>query len=201
MAEFPPLRRIDHANCELRSKSVNGRGCSHCARSSERVHRLAMVPRRVHWRSYALINRLNTGSPPFQTTERDQERTPTMKKDTPLKVIREKCLDCTVDNKAEVRLCQVTNCPIWSWRFGKRPETVAARRPELLDPAFILEKGGVARVSDTGEETDPEAGSSPRRSESRAYSTKQTLDRQCDPRSVHLTATATTDSYQGGLSR
>ena len=101
-----------------------------------------------------------------------------MKVVTPLKVIRLKCLECSDGQPTEVRLCQVTNCPIWSWRFGKRPQTVAARRPDLLDPAFILEKGRVRRDSDTGPETDHEAGLSPRRSESRAYATISTLEGQ-----------------------
>jgi len=39
---------------------------------------------------------------------------------SPLKAIRAKCLDCSF-NATEVRLCPVTSCPIWPFRFGKNP--------------------------------------------------------------------------------
>lgn len=44
-----------------------------------------------------------------------------MKKTTPLKAIRRKCLDCSVTAK-EVRLCTVTKCPLYAYRMGRRPK-------------------------------------------------------------------------------
>lgn len=39
---------------------------------------------------------------------------------TPLKAIRAKCLDCS-GSATEVRLCPVTGCPLYKFRFGKNP--------------------------------------------------------------------------------
>lgn len=30
--------------------------------------------------------------------------------------IRDKCLDCTCDQRAEIKLCPVTKCPLWKHR-------------------------------------------------------------------------------------
>lgn len=38
-----------------------------------------------------------------------------------LKIIREKCLDCCVGKHSEVRLCHITDCPLWPYRMGKNP--------------------------------------------------------------------------------
>jgi hypothetical protein len=43
---------------------------------------------------------------------------------TPMKAIRKKCLDCSGGSAREVSLCPITTCPIYSYRYGKRPETV-----------------------------------------------------------------------------
>lgn len=32
--------------------------------------------------------------------------------------IRLKCLDCSGNNRAEVRRCPVTGCPLWPYRMG-----------------------------------------------------------------------------------
>lgn len=40
---------------------------------------------------------------------------------TPLKAIREKCLDCCCGASAEVKLCPVTGCALWQYRFGHNP--------------------------------------------------------------------------------
>lgn len=34
------------------------------------------------------------------------------------KAIRAKCLDCSVGQVAEVRLCTATNCPLFVYRMG-----------------------------------------------------------------------------------
>ncbi len=41
---------------------------------------------------------------------------------TPIKAIRSKCLDCSCYQPKEIRLCPVTNCPLWPYRMGKRPK-------------------------------------------------------------------------------
>lgn len=39
---------------------------------------------------------------------------------SPLKAIRAKCLDCSY-TRTEVKLCPVTDCPLYPYRFGKNP--------------------------------------------------------------------------------
>lgn len=38
-----------------------------------------------------------------------------------LKAIREKCLDCCVNQPAEVRICHITDCSLWPYRMGTNP--------------------------------------------------------------------------------
>lgn len=38
-----------------------------------------------------------------------------------LKVIRAKCVDCSVHQPKEVRLCQFVTCPLWPYRMGTDP--------------------------------------------------------------------------------
>lgn len=40
---------------------------------------------------------------------------------TPMKSIRKKCLDCSVNQPKEVRKCPVINCALYPYRMGKRP--------------------------------------------------------------------------------
>ena len=40
---------------------------------------------------------------------------------SPLKAIRAKCLDCCFDQPSEVKLCPVSGCPLYPFRFGKNP--------------------------------------------------------------------------------
>ena len=47
---------------------------------------------------------------------------------SPLKAIRAKCIDCCGDNAKAVKWCTChgqdgTDCPLWPYRFGKRPRT------------------------------------------------------------------------------
>ena len=42
-------------------------------------------------------------------------------KTNPVKAIREKCLDCCCGSSLEVKLCDITSCPIYPFRFGKNP--------------------------------------------------------------------------------
>lgn len=40
---------------------------------------------------------------------------------TPLKSIRLKCLDCSAGHPKVVKLCPVTDCSLYPFRFGKNP--------------------------------------------------------------------------------
>lgn len=55
-----------------------------------------------------------------------------------LREVRRKCLDCVDGAIKEIRLCPVTGCPLWPWRFGDK----TYRTPEeYLDPAQIRRLG------------------------------------------------------------
>jgi hypothetical protein len=56
-----------------------------------------------------------------------------MQSNSMAKAIRKKCLDCSGDSHVEVRLCGNADCPLWRFRFGKKPSTVAKDHPELLE--------------------------------------------------------------------
>ena len=40
---------------------------------------------------------------------------------TPIKAIREKCLDCSAGQPSEIRKCLIIDCPLFKYRFGKNP--------------------------------------------------------------------------------
>lgn len=42
-------------------------------------------------------------------------------KTSPLKAVRQKCLECSCGNQAEVRQCVIERCPLYPFRFGKNP--------------------------------------------------------------------------------
>lgn len=44
-----------------------------------------------------------------------------LKKLTPLKAIRLKCLDCSAGQPSEVRKCPMEDCPLFTYRFGHNP--------------------------------------------------------------------------------
>lgn len=45
-----------------------------------------------------------------------------IKKLTPMKAIRLKCLDCCNGQASEVKVCGATECPIYPFRMGRRPD-------------------------------------------------------------------------------
>ena len=61
----------------------------------------------------------------------------TKEKLRPLKSIREKCMDCCCENPKSIMGCPCTDCTLWLWRFGKRPESIKKKRPLLVDSAFF----------------------------------------------------------------
>jgi hypothetical protein len=68
---------------------------------------------------------------------------------SPRKVIREKCLDCNLTPN-EVKLCPVTKCPLWEYRFGCRPETARRRHGDFMNPEFVkaYRSSGLEHVAD-----------------------------------------------------
>ena len=44
-----------------------------------------------------------------------------MKAITPLRAIREKCLDCSCGNPYEVTNCTIVDCPLYPFRDGHNP--------------------------------------------------------------------------------
>ena len=59
--------------------------------------------------------------------------------DTPLKTIRKNCLECASQQPKEVRLCTCIDCPMYPYRFGKRPtkeilDTIKQFREENVEP-------------------------------------------------------------------
>ncbi len=50
---------------------------------------------------------------------------------TPMKAIREACLQCSNWQYAEVTRCPVENCALWLYRLGKKPDQKGRKnRPE-----------------------------------------------------------------------
>ena len=48
-------------------------------------------------------------------------------KKTPIRAIREYCLECSGGSNVEVKLCALERCPLYAFRFGVRPATAAKR--------------------------------------------------------------------------
>ena len=40
---------------------------------------------------------------------------------TPMKAIRAKCMDCSAGSYKEVKLCPITECSLYPYRFGHNP--------------------------------------------------------------------------------
>lgn len=45
-----------------------------------------------------------------------------MKKLTPMKAIRQKCLECSCGSSKEVSLCTIKTCALYAYRSGHRPK-------------------------------------------------------------------------------
>lgn len=52
---------------------------------------------------------------------------------TPMKAIRAKCLECSAGNANEVKLCPITACPLFPYRFGKNPNVKRERTAAQLE--------------------------------------------------------------------
>ena len=57
-----------------------------------------------------------------------------MKEITPMKAIRQKCLDCSCGSNEEVKNCLAKKCPLYQFRFGyKLDENGNRRKRDLTD--------------------------------------------------------------------
>ena len=61
-----------------------------------------------------------------------------MKKLTPMKAIRAYCLECSGDSFRNVKLCVMSDCPLYPYRMGRRPKIEA--KPPTLQGAIDLKK-------------------------------------------------------------
>ena len=62
----------------------------------------------------------------------------------PVKVIREKCVECCCGNMAEVARCPAVKCPLHPWRMGKNPYRKKVERTEEQKKA-LAEKLAAAK--------------------------------------------------------
>lgn len=51
-----------------------------------------------------------------------------MKTNTPIKSIRQHCLECSCQQKGEVLNCIIKNCPLYSFRLGKNPNRKGVKK-------------------------------------------------------------------------
>jgi hypothetical protein len=49
---------------------------------------------------------------------------------SPLRSIREKCIDCCGGNKAEVARCEIQSCALWPFRMGRNPNRAGIGGPQ-----------------------------------------------------------------------
>ena len=47
------------------------------------------------------------------------------------KAVREKCIDCCGGNRAEVRRCPATSCPLWAFRMGTEIKDIDNDLPDI----------------------------------------------------------------------
>ena len=65
---------------------------------------------------------------------------------SPLKAIRERCLDCCCGVPSEVRKCTAVACPSWPFRLGSNPwrtkRVLSAEQKQAMAERFARAKGG-----------------------------------------------------------
>ncbi|WP_281930905.1 hypothetical protein [Roseibium album] len=63
------------------------------------------------------------------------------KRMSPMQAIRAKCLDCSVGQPSEVRLCEAVNCSLWPFRAGQHPYKSAKRKNTVQEEDLRQEEG------------------------------------------------------------
>ena len=64
---------------------------------------------------------------------------------TPLRAIRDKCIDCCCGHLSEVRMCPVVECALYPYRMGKNPRMAGS----VNSGTFKSKINGVAREKTT----------------------------------------------------
>ena len=73
---------------------------------------------------------------------------------SPLRAIRNKCLDCSGYPPSDVRLCDAVKYPLWPFRAGRHPWIVEAQKTRRSDGVFEPqtalqdEESGTVQLSD-----------------------------------------------------
>lgn len=63
------------------------------------------------------------------------------KRMTPIQAIRAKCLDCSVYQPSEIRLCEAVGCSLWPFRAGQHPYTKAKTETSAQEAESGQENG------------------------------------------------------------
>jgi len=69
-----------------------------------------------------------------------------MKKLSPLKAIRAKCLDCCIGNSAEVKRCHIEDCSLWLFRFGHNPNRAGMGRKDAFISSGTHRESGKTEI-------------------------------------------------------
>lgn len=56
-------------------------------------------------------------------------------KETPIKAIRKKCIECSCGQTSEVKLCPMEDCPLYPFRMGKNPYNTRTLSEEQKEKA------------------------------------------------------------------
>ncbi len=73
-----------------------------------------------------------TQTPPPTTSGRERPASP---RQTPLEAIRGHCLNCCGSSPKSALWCCCSDCNLWIFRFGRRPESMP---PELVTAATFI---------------------------------------------------------------
>lgn len=63
-----------------------------------------------------------------------------MKEITPMKAIRQKCLDCSCGQVSEIKECPIKKCPLYSFRMGYKLDENGNRKKSRTITQEHLEK-------------------------------------------------------------
>ena len=63
-----------------------------------------------------------------------------MKEITPMKAIRQKCLDCSCGQVSEIKECPIKKCPLYSFRMGYKLDENGNRKKSRTIKQEHLEK-------------------------------------------------------------
>jgi hypothetical protein len=73
------------------------------------------------------MNRQTEGKSLSNELAKERSRQASDRTLTPIKAMRKKCLDCCCGSSQEVKLCPVTDCALYPYRFGKYPKRTGTK--------------------------------------------------------------------------